>query len=136
MIETYSKNVTVASNSEIPLNNTFKKGDTVAKTGDASIQLNKCGIYDICVNAYGSASVAGTITLQLMVNGVAVPNAVMSATAGDTTSLIPLSFTTKVQVPTNYNENCACSEAFIISLMNVGEAVTYSLVNVLVTKLV
>ena len=128
MIETYSNNITVPSNASVPLNTVFRKGTTVTKSGDASIQLNKCGIYEISVSASGIAASGGLITLQLMVNGVALPNAFASLTAADTT--------TKVQVPTTYNENCPCSESFIVSLNNAGVGATYSLVDILVTKLV
>lgn len=136
MIETYSNNITVSSNASVPLNTVFRKGTTVTKNGDASIQLNKCGIYEISVNASGIATSGGLMTLQLMVNGVALPNAFASLTATDTTSTHSLAFTTKVQVPTSYNENCPCSESFIVTLMNTGVEVTYSLVDILVTKLV
>ena len=98
--------------------------------------MNKCGIYEVSVSASGIAASGGLITLQLMVNGVALPNAFASLTAADTTSTHSLAFTTKVQVPTTYNENCPCSESFIVSLMNAGVGATYSLVDILVTKLV
>lgn len=136
MIETYSNNITVPANASVPLNTVFRKGTTVTKSGDASIQLNKCGIYEISVSASGIAASAGLITLQLMVNGIALPNAFASSTAADTTSTHSLAFTTKVQVPTTYNENCPCSESFIVSLVNAGVGATYSLVDILVTKLV
>lgn len=136
MIETYSNNITVAPNSAIPLNTVFKKGCTVEKSGDATIQMNKCGIYEVSVNATGIAQDGGLITLQLMVNGVSVPYAYASETASDTTSTHSLGFTTKVQVPVNFNEYCACSPAFLVTLMNTGVETTYSLVNVIVTKIV
>lgn len=136
MIETYSSNITVPSGSSIPLNTVFRKGTTVTKTGDASIQLNKCGIYELVVNASGIATTGGDIKLQLMINGTMVQNAFASETATDTTSTHSLSFTTKIQVPTSYNENCACSEAFIASLINVGVETNYSLVNAVITKIV
>lgn len=136
MIETYSNNITVASNASVPLNTVFRKGTTVTKSGDASIQLNKCGIYELSVNASGIATSGGLMTLQLMVNGVAVPNAFATVTASDTTSTHSLAFTTKIQVPSSYNENCPCSESFIVTLMNTGVETTYSLVDILVTKLV
>lgn len=135
MIETYSNNITVASNAAVPLNTVFKKGSTVEKSGDATIQLNKCGLYEVSVNATGIAQTGGLITLQLVVNGIAVPNAFSSVTASDTTSTHSLAFTTKVQVPYTTNE-CACTPSFILTLMNAGESVTYSLVDIVVTKLV
>lgn len=136
MIEGYSNNISVGSNALVPLNTVFRKGTTVTKSGDATLALNKCGIYEVAVNATGVANTGGIMTLQLMVNGAAVPNAFASVTAADTTSTHPLAFTTKVQVPTTYRECCPCSPAFDIKVLNAGVDATYSLVNVLVTKLV
>lgn len=136
MIETYSNNITVPANAAVPMNTTFRKGTTVTKSGDVSLQLNKCGIYVIDVNATGIASAGGLMTLQLMVNGVAVPNAFASVTASDTASTHSLAFSTKVQVPTSYNECCPCSGPFAVTLLNAGVETVYSLVDVLVTKLV
>lgn len=136
MIETYSNNITVAANAAVPMNTAFRKGTTVTKSGDATLQLNKCGIYVVDVNAVGVAGAGGLITIQLLVNGVAVPYAFASETAADTTSTHNLAFSTKVQVPATYNECCPCSTPFTVTLVNTGVETTYSLVNVLVTKLV
>lgn len=136
MIETYSNNLTVESNSVVTFNTTFQKGNTVTKAGDGTIQLNKCGIYELNLNAVGIASSGGNITLQLLINGSAVPNAFSSVTATDTTSTHSLNFTTKIQVPISYNKCDACSPAFTVSIVNSGVAATYSLVNVVVTKLI
>lgn len=88
------------------------------------------------VNASGIAATGGNIKIQLMINGVAVQNAFASETATDTTSTHSLGFTTKIQVPTSYNENCPCSESFIATLINAGVETNYSLVNVVITKIV
>lgn len=106
MIETYSNNITVSTDTAVPFNTDFKKGSTVSKSGNTTIQLNRCGIYEIAVNASGIAATGGAITLQLKSNNVMLPNALASVTATDTTSTHNLSFTTKIQVPSNYNAVC------------------------------
>lgn len=135
MIETYSNNITVASNSAVQFNSVFKKGNTVSKSGDATIQLNKCGIYEVSVSATGIAQAGGIMSLQLMSNGLALPNAFAAETAGDTTSTHSLAFTTKIQVPYTAND-CACTPSFTLTVMNTGVETTYSLVDVLITKIV
>ncbi len=46
MIESYSKNITVATGSMIPLNTvSILKGTTVQQEGAATLQFNKCGVY-------------------------------------------------------------------------------------------
>jgi len=135
MIETYSNNITVPANSAVPLNTVLKKGCTVEKSGDATIKFKKCGLYIVNVNATGIAGSGGLMTLQLMINGTVVPFAFASETAADTTSTHNLAFSARVQVP--YNDSCcACAPEFTATLLNAGVEATYSLVNVLVTKLV
>ena len=66
MIETYSRNITVAANTPIPLNNVaLLKGATAEKQGTATLQFNKCCIYEVCVSASANAETAGDITIQL-----------------------------------------------------------------------
>ena len=135
MIEAYSNNIAVSENSLVPFNTVFQKGSTVEKSGDSALKFNKCGIYILSLNATGVASTGGNITLQLMVNGVLQSNALASVTATDTSSTHNLTFSTKIQVPSNAS-NCACSPEFVVSVVNNGVTATYSLVDVLVTKLV
>lgn len=135
MIEAYSNNITVAENALVPFNTAFTKGSTVEKSGDSSIKFNKCGIYILSLNANGASNSGGNLSLQLVVNGVAQSNAVASVTAADTTSTHNLAFSTKIQVPSDAS-NCPCSPEFIVSIINNGTSATYSLVDVLVTKLV
>ncbi len=134
MIEAYSNNITVSSNSLVPFKTVFKKNNSVVMSGDSTIQFKKCGIYDVSVNATGIAQAGGNVNLQLVINGVEVPYAFATETAGDTTSLHNLAFTAKVQVPATVNGNCPCSPDFTVSVINAGVETTYSLVNILVEK--
>lgn len=122
MLEVYSTDVLVAADAPIPFNNvTVSKGCTAVESAPATIQLNKCGVYMVSVDA--SAETAATI--ELSKNGLLQPQAQSTGTT--------LGFITLVQVPTN-NSNCCCSSPTVIQLMNTGAEATFTNVNVVVTK--
>ena len=125
MLEAYSLNVTVPANSAIPFYNvSLQKGCTATLSGDASIQLNKCGVYMVSCDA----SAAAATTIQLFKDGVAQPQAQSTGTSP--------SFVTLVQVDRN-NSCCACASPVVIQLKNAGTAAaTYTDVNITVTKVV
>ena len=123
MLEAYSLNVTTTENSAVPLNNVkIQKGCTAVLSGNATINLNKCGVYMVSVNS--STATAGTI--QLSVNGVLQPSAQSTGTTPN--------FVTLVQVDEN-NTKCPCSAPTSIQVIT-PEAVTFTDFNVVVTKVV
>ena len=133
MFEGYSLNKEVAANTAISFDNvTIQKGCTATLQGTSTIQLNKCGVYMVEVDASVTNADAAEVTMQLYKSGIAQSQGQASASivAGNTT---PLSFTTLVQVPTN-NSSCCCVSPVTIQVINAGEAVTYSNVNIVVTK--
>ena len=123
MLEVYSTNVDVETNAAIPFNNiVIKKGCTAEESAPATIQLNKCGVYMVSVDA--SSETAATI--QLSKDGVLQPQAQSTGTAP--------SFVTLVQVPRS-NTNCCCSSPTLLQIVNAGTATaTFTDVNVCVTK--
>lgn len=133
MIEVYSLNVAVDSQSAIPLNNvTIKKGCTAINSSPSTIQLNKAGVYMLSCNASATPDEAGLVSIQLYKNGVAQPQAVSSftGTVGDTNTL---SFTTLVQVSED-NTCCCCDSPTMLQILNVGGDATFD-INVAVTKI-
>lgn len=127
MIEVYSNNVSVNAGSTVPLNNTvIQKGCTATKSGD-TINLNKCGVYQ--VNCECSASAAAT--LQLQKDNVLQPQAQL-----DMTNAQAASFSTLVQVQHN---NCGCNcctSPVVLNVINTGtEAAPLTTFNLTVTKL-
>lgn len=135
MLEVYSRNVTVASGENIPLNNVVLiKGTSSQMQGAATILLNKCGIYQITVSDVATASEAGVVTIQMQRNGLPQVQAQSSVTAADTTSLNPMFFSTLVQVTQNNNINCPCSIPTTISFTNSGVAAVHSL-DITVTRI-
>lgn len=123
MIEVYSENVTVIADSAIPFQNvSFKKGCTAELSGTSTVELNKCGVYMVSVNASSGTSA----TIQLFKNGVAQAQAQSTGTS--------LCFTTLVQVSEN-NSSCPCTAPVSLQVIS-DTATTFTDVNVVVTKVV
>ena len=125
MLEAYSLNATVGANSSVPFGNvTLRKGCTATLSGAGTIELNKCGIYMVDVDA----SLTTATTIQLYKDGVAQPQAQSNGTCP--------SFTTLVQVPNN-NSNCPCSSPTTIEVYNADDAqAVFDNINIIVTKIV
>ena len=124
MLQVYSLNVTAAAGATFPLTSvTLQKGCTAELVGAGSIQLNKCGIYMVAVDADAAAA----STIQLTKNGVLQPQAQSVGTSP--------TFTTLVQVPQS-NTNCCCTSPTTIQVVNpTAAAETLTSLNVVVTKL-
>lgn len=121
MLEAYSTNITVGANANIPFNSTsLQKGCTVTKPSADTINLNKCGVYMVEVDA----SAAASTTIQLYKDGVAQAQA-------QSTGLTP-SFVTLVQVDHN-NSCCACASPTTLQVRNTV-AGTLTDANIVVTK--
>ena len=122
MLEVFSTSVDVAVGAPIPFNNvSVRKGCTAVESAPATIQLNKCGVYMVSVDASAEAST----TIELSKDGLLQPQAQSTGTS--------LSFETLVQVPSS-NSYCCCSSPTVIQLYNTGAATTFTNVNVVVTK--
>lgn len=135
MIQTYSKNITVATNTDIPFNSTsLIKGCTTTKTGISTVTLNKAGIYMVSFDASVIGSAADTITVQLSKNGTLIPEATTSETTANTTDLHSISFQTLVQVTDD--NSCSCTDSgTVISIVNTGIATTFTQANLVITKI-
>ena len=137
MIQGYSTGLTVAAPAAYPINNiTLKKGCSVVQSGASAFQLNQRGIYLVHYDGYAAASVGGTVSTQLYINGVAQPEAISTFEAADVADVGSMQFETLVQVAIN---NCNCnltSSPTVIQFMNNGVAVEDAHINVVITKLV
>ena len=133
MLEAYSTNIAVATNSAIPFNNvTIEKGCTAKIESSATITLNKTGVYMVSVDAAGIPTAAGVMSIQLSKDGALQPQAQSSVT-GVTTDVDNVSFTTLVQVKENNTCSC-CTSPTIIRVVNTGVPATYNIANIVVTK--
>ena len=123
MLEAYSTNVTIGANETIPFNSTSViKGCTVTKPSADTVNLNKCGVYMVAVDASASAST----TIQLYKDGVAQTQAQSTGTSP--------SFVTLVQVSED-NTCCPCSSPTSLQVRNTV-AGTLLDANIVVTKVV
>lgn len=124
MLEVYGLNVNAGENSPVEFNNvSLRKGCTATLSGNSTINLNKCGVYMVSVDASSTT----TPTIQLYKNGVAQPQA--QSTGGAS------SFVTLVQVDEN-NSCCACTSPTSLQIVNTGAAATFTNINCCVTKVV
>lgn len=135
MLELYSLNVEVDQNGTIPFNNVdLAKGCTAVLTAPGTVQFNKSGVYVVNVSASITPAAAGDVSIQLAKDGVLELGSFSTATgaAGDTTAL---AFESLVQVPFN-NNPCNCStNPTTVQLINTGQAGTFPIVRMVVTKL-
>lgn len=121
MLEAYSENITVMANSAIPFQNvSFKKGCTAELSGISTVELNKCGVYMVSVNA----STGTSTTVQLFKNGVAQPQAQSTGTSPCFTTLVPVS---------ENNSFCPCTAPVSLQVIS-DTATTFTNANVTVTK--
>lgn len=136
MVQAYSTNITVAANTAVPLNVvTLQKGCSATTSGASTISLNKAGIYMVSVNASGAVNgTADNISLQLFVDGVANPAAISTTNSTATTDTESVDFVTLVQVKETDRPCCCATAPTTLTVRNVGAAATWSIVNIVVTK--
>lgn len=134
MLEAYSTNVALATNDTIPFNNvSFKKGCTTELDSPGTVQLNKKGVYMVIVDAAGTPTAAGLMSIQLTKDGVLQPQS-QSAVTGTAAEVSNMSFTTLVQVKEDNTCNC-CTSPTMVRVVNTGVPATYSIANIVVTKI-
>lgn len=135
MLEAYSQNVTVNSNTYIPFTNVaVAKGGSAELNGSSTIKFNKCGLYLVTFSGSAIAGTVGTIEVQLMKNGLPVTQAVARESALDITSSHSFSFTTTVQVPSANLCKC-CTAPTTIGVLNDGVDAEYSIADIVVTRI-
>ena len=134
MLKLYSLNVEVGQNGSIPFNNiSLAKGQSAVLSAPATIQFNRSGIYMVSVDASITPAAVGDVSIQLAKNGLLDQGSFSTATgaAGQTTTL---GFTTLVQV--RENNTCCCNTSpTTIQIINTGQAGTFPIVNMTVTKI-
>ena len=136
MIQGYSTGLDVAAGAMYPINNiTLKKGCSVIQSAPATFQLNQRGIYLIHYDGYAAATVGGTVSTQLYVNGVAQPQAISSFVPAAVTDTRTFGFKSFVRVTqNNCNRNCFTSPT-ILQVINGETAVSDAHINICVTQI-
>lgn len=136
MLQAYSSNLAVEANSVFPFNNVVvDKGCAEALSAPATIQLNKMGIYLVEMDGFATPDVATEVSVQLLVNGVAQPQAISSFVPASITDARTFGFKTFVRVLEN-NCNCNClTSPTTLQFMNGTTAISDAHINVVITKI-
>ena len=136
MLQTYSDNLAVAANTVFPFNNVvMDKGCAETLSAPATIQLNKAGVYLVEMDGYATPDAATAVTVQLMVNGVAQPQAISSFVPTSVTDARTFGFKTFVRVLEN---NCPCNyltAPTTLQFMKGDTAISDAHINAVVTKI-
>ena len=136
MLQVYSTNLAVDANTVFPFNNVvIDKGCGEVLSAPATVQLNKRGIYLIEVDGFATPDAATEVSVQLMVNGVAQPQAISSFVPAAITDARTFGFKTFVRVLEN-NCNCNClTSPTTIQIMNGATALSDAHINMVVTQI-
>ena len=137
MLQVYSDNLTVAANTVFPFNNVvMDKGCAETLNAPATIQLNQRGVYLVEMDGYATPDAATEVSIQLMVNGVAQPQAISNFVPASITDTRTFGFKTFVRV---INNNCPCNciaSPTTLQFMNGDTAIDGAHINVVITKIV
>ena len=136
MLQVYSDNLAVAANTVYPFNNVVvDKGCAENLSAPATIQLNKAGIYLVEMDGFATPDAATEVSVQLMVNGVAQPQAISTFVPAAVTDTRTFGFKTFVRVLEN---NCPCNcltAPTTLQFMNGDTAVSDAHINAVITKI-
>ena len=136
MLQVYSDNLTVDANTVFPFNNVvIDKGCAEALSAPATIHLNQRGIYLVEMDGYATPDAATEVTVQLMVNGVAQPQAISGFVPASVTDARTFGFKTFVRVQEN---NCPCNclaSPTTLQFMNGDTGISEAHINVVITKI-
>lgn len=136
MLQVYSTNLAVDANTVFPFNNVVvDKGCAEALSAPATIQLNKMGVYLVEMDGFATPEAATEVSVQLIVNGVAQPQAISSFVPASITDARTFGFKTFVRVLEN-NCNCNClTSPTTLQFMNGTTAISDAHINVVITKI-
>ena len=136
MIQVYSSNLSVDASTVFPFNNVvLDKGCCDALSAPATIQLNKQGVYLVEMDGFATPEAATEVSVQLIVNGVAQPQAISSFVPASITDARTFGFKTFVRVAEN---NCKCnclSTPTTLQFMNGATALSNAHINVVITRI-
>lgn len=136
MLQVYSSNLTVDANAVFPFNNVvMDKGCGETLSAPATIQLNKAGVYLVEMDGFATPDAATEVSVQLVVNGVAQPQAISSFVPASVTDARTFGFKTFVRVLEN---NCPCNcltSPTTLQFLNGDTGVSEAHINVVITKI-
>lgn len=118
----------VAVNGVIPLGTIVRRYGCNCDLNGNGIAINGAGYYDVDVSVEAAPTAAGTVTVQLLKDGVAVPGATAAATVAAAADVVTLAFPATVRL------GC-CSTGSVLTLLLTGAAATVNNVAARVEKI-
>ena len=118
----------VAVNGVIPLGTIVRRYGCNCNLNGNGIAINGQGYYDVDVSVEAAPAAAGTVTVQLLKDGVAVPGATAAATVAAAADTVTLAFPATVRL------GC-CSTGSVLTLLLTGAASTVNNVAARVEKI-
>lgn len=118
----------VAVNGIIPLGTIVRRYGCNCNLNGNGIDINGQGYYDVDVSVEAVPDAAGTVTVQLLKDGVAVPGATAAATVAAVANTVTLAFPATVRL------GC-CSTGSVLTLLLTGAASTVNNVAARVEKI-
>lgn len=118
----------VAVNGVIPLGTIVRRYGCNCNLNGNGIAINGQGYYDVDVSVEAVPDAAGTVTIQLLKDGVAVPGATAAATVAAVANTVTLAFPATVRL------GC-CSTGSVLTLLLTGAASTVNNVAARVEKI-
>lgn len=118
----------VAVNGIIPLGTIVRRYGCNCNLNGNGIAINGQGYYDVDVSVEAVPDAAGTVTVQLLKDGVAVPGATAAATVAAVANTVTLAF------PATARLGC-CSTGSVLTLLLTGAASTVNNVAARVEKI-
>lgn len=118
----------VAVNGIIPLGTIVRRYGCNCNLNGNGIAINGQGYYDVDVSVEAVPDAAGTVTAQLLKDGVAVPGATAAATVAAVANTVTLAFPATVRL------GC-CSTGSVLTLLLTGAASTVNNVAARVEKI-
>lgn len=118
----------VAVNGIIPLGTIVRRYGCNCNLNGNGIAINGQGYYDVDVSVEAVPDAAGTVTVQLLKDGVAVPGATAAATVAAVANTVTLAFPATVRL------GC-CSTGSVLTLLLTGAASTVNNVAARVEKI-
>lgn len=109
----------VAVNGIIPLGTIVRRYGCNCNLNGNGIAINGQGYYDVDVSVEAVPDAAGTVTVQLLKDGVAVPGATAAATVAAVANTVTLAFPATVRL------GC-CSTGSVLTLLLTGAEATVS----------
>ena len=115
-------------NGIIPLGTIVRRYGCNCNLNGNGIAINGQGYYDVDVSVEAVPDAAGTVTVQLLKDGVAVPGATAAATVAAVANTVTLAFPATVRL------GC-CSTGSVLTLLLTGAASTVNNVAARVEKI-